>query len=90
MQEIVSTMVTTSINNICTKVVQQHVETISFNLSDNNTKFIVYHSNKQAIFKLKNANDTFGTLKKNIAEYFGLPIELISIKNAKGEIMLSN
>ena len=51
--------------------------------------FIVYHSNKQAIFKLKSPRETFGTVKKNVAEYFGLPKDLINLKNDKDEIMLS-
>ena len=57
---------------MCDQVMNAHIErndTESFM----NMCYIVKHSNKQAIFKLKSLNDTFGEIKINIAEYFGLP-----------------
>ena len=44
-------------------------------------EYIVVHSNKKAIFKLKKKTDTFGSIKGNIAEYFGLPKDGVYLKN---------
>ena len=55
----------------------------------NNMIYIVEHGGKSAVFKLKTKNDTIGEIKKNIAEYFGLPKEKIFLKNKKNEILLT-
>ena len=44
-------------------------------------EYIVIHSKKKAIFKLKSMDDTFGDIKGNIAEYFGLPKESVYLTN---------
>jgi len=64
-------------------VITSHVDELEGNMN-----YIVIHANKQAIFKLKTRNDTFGQIKGNIAEYFGLPKDKIFLKNSRGEIML--
>jgi len=38
---------------------------------------------------LKDRKHTFGDIKDNIAEYFGLPKNVIFLENVKGEILLS-
>lgn len=50
-------------------------------LNEFTMEYIVIHSNKKAIFKLKSMDDTFGSIKGNIAEYFGLPKDGVYLKN---------
>jgi hypothetical protein len=73
------------VDNICEKVFFNHVEPLEYG----NMKFIVIHANNKAIFVLKSRNDTFGMIKKNISEYFGLPISKIFLSNNNNEIYLS-
>jgi len=50
--------------------------------------YTVIHGNKRAVFKLKNRIEKFEDIKPSIANYFGLPPELIFLQNNKGEILL--
>ena len=70
-------MILNVIQSVCNKVMAKHLEP----LNENTMEYIVVHSNKKAIFKLKNKNDTFGSIKGNIAEYFGLPKDGVYLKN---------
>jgi len=72
------------IETVCTRVINSHIDQLESNMN-----YIVIHANKQAIFKLKTRKDTFGQIKGNIAEYFGLPKDKIFLKNSRGEIMLN-
>lgn len=69
-------------------MIEAHVEKLN-DVSTNNMNYIVKHGTKQAIFKLKDRRNTFGDIKNNIAEYFGLPKAYIFLENVKGEILLS-
>ena len=50
--------------------------------------YIVVHSQKRAIFKLKSKYDTFGEVKEIISDYFGLPKDAIFLENSNKEILL--
>ena len=80
----VERMVQQEIDSISTKVLMSHIEQLHDRMN-----YIVIHANKKAIFKLNNREDTFGVIKKYIAEYFGLPDSKIFLRNQKGEILLS-
>jgi len=70
-------MVSNAIQAVCKKVMAKHLEP----LNEFTMEYIVIHSNKKAIFKLKSMDDTFGSIKGNIAEYFGLPKDGVYLKN---------
>ena len=48
-------MVTSEIENVCDKVISAHIEI----LDEKNMNYVVIHSDKKAIFKLKSKTDTF-------------------------------
>lgn len=82
----VDRVVQSEIDSVCRKVLLSHVEPL---VEGANMNYIVRHGTKQAIFKLKSRKQTFGDIKGNIAEYFGLPKSIIFLENIKGEILLS-
>ena len=49
---------------------------------------MVNHANKKAIFQLASRDDTFGIIKKKIADYFGLPPEKIFLSNSNKVLLL--
>lgn len=63
-------------------VMDEHVTPLSLDMT-----YEVKHSNKSAIFKLQNNSDRFENIKKNIANYFGLPANQIFLKNSKDQIL---
>lgn len=76
-------MVQSEIDTISTKVLMSHIEPLD------RMNYVVIHANKKAIFTLNKRDDTFGKIKANIADYFGLPASKIFLRNQKGEILLS-
>ena len=76
-QQNVDRMVINEIETVCDKVISAHIEM----LDENNMNYVVIHSDKKAIFKLKSKSDTFENINDKIADYFGLP---------RGEIFLKN
>lgn len=48
------------------------------------------HANKKAFFMLKSKDDTVRKVKSKIADYFGLPVDKIFLKNSNGKILLSD
>jgi len=85
-QQNVDRMVINEIETVCDKVISAHIEM----LDDNNMNYIVIHSDKKAIFKLKSKTETFKDINDKIAYYFGLPKGKIFLKNSNNEILLSN
>jgi hypothetical protein len=56
-------MVINEIENVCDKVISAHIEM----LDENNMNYVVIHSDKKAIFKLKSKNETFKEINVKIA-----------------------
>jgi hypothetical protein len=70
-------MVINEIENVCDKVISAHIEM----LDENNMNYVVIHSDKKAIFKLKSKTETFKEINVKITQYFGLPKGKIFLKN---------
>ena len=76
-------MVESEIESICERVLLNHVEQLQSSEMNNNMSYTVIHGNKRAVFKLKNRSEKFQDIKPSIANYFGLPPELIFLQNNK-------
>ena len=84
-KQTVDRMVINEIDSIAKKVLHNHIESTD----PRNLIYTVISNNKEAIFKLKNKDATFGDIKPHVAQYFGLPELVIYLSNHKDEILLS-
>lgn len=73
----VDRMVESEIESICKRVLLNHVEELQSHEMRNNMSYTVIHGNKRAVFKLKNRSEKFEHIKPSVAQYFGLPPDLI-------------